>query len=182
MASLPGFGAPAPGFDEPLEMLLACHGRIQDRIATLEKLVPHLARAGCDAAAQEAARSVLRYFDSAGANHHQDEEQDLFPLLRRHAGERGRTDLPAALEDLAAEHRTMDEVYARVRARLRDIAEARSARLEIEQVARFARLYRDHILREEALAFGFAAETLTPRERADLGASMAQRRGAPAAR
>ncbi|MGH8737888.1 MAG: hypothetical protein ACREVC_11060, partial [Burkholderiales bacterium] len=70
----------------------------------------------------------------------------------------------------------------RVRARLRDIAEARSARLEIEQVARFARLYRDHILREEALAFGFAAETLTPRERADLGARMAQRRGAPAAR
>ena len=47
MASLPGFGAPAPGFDEPLEMLHACHGRIQAQLATLEKLVPHLAREGC---------------------------------------------------------------------------------------------------------------------------------------
>ena len=182
MASLPGFGAPAPGFDEPLEMLLACHGRIQDRIATLEKLVPHLARAGCDAAAQEAARSVLRYFDTAGANHHQDEEQDLFPLLRRHAGERGRADVPAALDDLAREHGTMNEVYARIRARLADIVEARSARLDIEQVAHFAWLYRRHMMREEALAFGFAAETLTPQERAELGARMAQRRGAQASR
>jgi len=178
MTSLPGFGAPAPGFDEPLEMLVACHGRIQDQIATLEKMVPHLARAGCDAAAREAARAVLRYFDGAGAQHHQDEEQDLFPLLRRYAGEAGRGEVLDALDELAHEHRSMDEVYARIRARLDDIAEARSPRLDIEQVAHFAWLYRRHIMREEALAFGFAAEVLTPAERAELGARMAQRRGA----
>jgi hemerythrin-like domain-containing protein len=178
MASLPGFGAPAPGFDEPLEMLAACHGRIQDQIATLEKMVPHLARAGCDGPAQEAARAVMRYFDSAGAQHHQDEEQDLFPLLRRHAGERGRGDVLAALDVLAREHKTMDEVYARIRTRLSDVAEARSPRLDIEQVAHFAWIYRRHIMREEALAFGFAAEVLTPAERSALGASMAARRGA----
>jgi len=177
MAGLPGFGAPAPGFDEPLEMLYACHGRIQDQIATLEKLVPHLARAGCDDAAREAARAVLRYFDSAGAQHHQDEEQDLFPLLRRYAGERGRGDVLDALDELAHEHRSMDEVYARIRTRLDDVAEARSPRLDIEQVAHFAWLYRRHIMREEALAFGFAAEALTPAERAELGARMAERRG-----
>ena len=178
MSSLPGFGAPAPGFDQPLEMLYACHGRIEDRIATLEKLVPYLARAGCDAAAQEAARSVLRYFDRAGAQHHEDEEQDLFPLLRRHAGERGRGDVLAALDELAREHRAMDGVYARIRERLLDIVEARSPRLDIEQVAHFAWLYRRHITREEALVFGFAAEALAPAERAELGARMAARRGA----
>ena len=178
MAGLPGFGAPAPGFDEPLEMLVACHGRIQDQIATLEKMVPHLARSGCDDAAQEAARAVMRYFDSAGAQHHQDEEQDLFPLLRRYAGERGRGEVLEALDVLAREHRTMDEVYARIRARLADVAEARSPRLDIEQVAHFAWIYRRHIMREEALAFGFAAEVLTPAERSALGASMAARRGA----
>jgi hemerythrin-like domain-containing protein len=178
MAGLPGFGAPAPGFDEPLEMLAACHGRIQDQIATLEKMVPHLAQAGCDDAARAAARAVMRYFDSAGAQHHQDEEQDLFPLLRRYAGERGRDDVLAALDVLAREHRTMDEVYARIRARLADVAEARSPRLDIEQVAHFAWIYRRHIMREEALVFGFAAEVLTPAERSALGASMAARRGA----
>ena len=178
MAGLPGFGAPAPGFDEPLEMLYACHGRIQDQIATLEKLVPHLARAGCDAPAQEAARAVLRYFDSAGAQHHQDEEQDLFPLLRRYAGERGRADVLAALDELARDHRAMEGVYAIIRARLAEVAEVRSPRLDIEQVAHFAWLYRRHIMREEAIAFGFAAEVLTPAERVDLGARMAARRGA----
>jgi len=180
MALLPGMRAPAPGFDEPLEMLYACHGRIQDQIATLEKLVPHLARAGCDGAAQEAARAVMRYFDSAGAHHHQDEEQDLFPILRRYAGERGRADVLGALDNLALEHRTMDEVWARIRARLAEIAEARSPRLDIEQVAHFAWIYRRHIMREEALAFGFAAEVLAPAERAALGARMAHRRGAKA--
>ena len=180
MALLPGTRAPAPGFDEPLEMLYACHGRIQDQIATLEKLVPHLARAGCDQAAQEAARAVMRYFDSAGAHHHQDEEEDLFPLLRRYAGERGRADVLGALDNLALEHRTMDEVWARIRARLAEIAEARSPRLDIEQVAHFAWIYRRHIMREEALAFGFAAEVLAPAERAALGARMAHRRGAKA--
>jgi hemerythrin-like domain-containing protein len=177
MAVLPGMRAPAPGFDEPLEMLYACHGRIQDQIATLEKLVPHLARTGCDDAAREAARAVMCYFDSAGAHHHQDEEEDLFPLLRRYAGERGRGDVLAALEDLAREHRAMDGVYAIIRARLAEVAEARSPRLDIEQVAHFAWLYRRHIMREEALAFGFAAEALTGEERAALGARMARRRG-----
>jgi len=177
MASPPGFGAPAPGFDEPLEMLNACHGRIRDQLATLEKLVPHLAREGCDAAAQEAARAVMRYFDLAGVQHHQDEEQDLFPLLRRYAAERGRGDVGAALGELEREHRTMDEVYARIRGRLADVAEARSARLDIEQVAHFAWIYRSHIMREEAAAFGFAAEVLTEEDRAGLGARMAQRRG-----
>jgi hemerythrin-like domain-containing protein len=178
VAVLPGMRAPAPGFDEPLEMLVACHGRIQDQVATLEKLVPHLARAGCDDGAREAARAVMRYFDSAGAHHHQDEEEDLFPLLRRHAGERGRDDVLSALDDLAREHRAMDGVYALIRARLAGIAEARCARLDIEQVAHFAWLYRRHIMREEALAFGFAHEVLAPAERAALGARMARRRGA----
>lgn len=178
MADLPGFGAPAPGFDEPLEMLHACHGRIQDQLATLEKLVPHLARAGCDEQARAAARAVMRYFDLAGAQHHQDEEEDLFPLLRRYAKERGRDDVRTTLDELSRDHRTMDEVYGRIRARLVDVAEARSPRLDIEEVAHFAWVYRRHIMREEAAAFGFAAEALTDEERAGLGARMAQRRGA----
>ena len=158
-------------------MLHACHGRIEDQLATLEKLVPYLAREGCDAAAREAARAVMRYFDLAGVQHHQDEEQDLFPLLRRYAAERGRADVQSALEALEREHCTMNEVYGRIRERLTDVAEARAARLDIEQVAHFAWIYRRHIMREEAAAFGFAAEALTHGERADLGARMARRRG-----
>jgi hypothetical protein len=35
-------GAAAPGFDRPLEVLEACHGRIAKQCDTLDKLLAHL--------------------------------------------------------------------------------------------------------------------------------------------
>ena len=35
-------GKAAPGFDQPLDLLEACHGRIEKQCATLEKLMTHL--------------------------------------------------------------------------------------------------------------------------------------------
>src|SRR5215472_17762851 len=75
------FPDPAASFEAPLEMLAACHDRMRDRCATLLRLRPHVAAKGADAAASSAARSVIRYFDSAARDHHADEEQDLFPAL-----------------------------------------------------------------------------------------------------
>ena len=37
--TLPGHSAPAVGFEVPLEMLAACHGRVQAQCATLLRLV-----------------------------------------------------------------------------------------------------------------------------------------------
>ena len=166
-----------PDFDDPLGVLRACHERMLAHCEILRKLPAHIAANGVDDEARSAVNRVVSYFSTSAAHHHQDEEQDLFPLLRRHAEERGRAEVLAALDELAREHRTMDEVYGRIRQRLADVAEARSARLDIEQVAHFAWIYRRHIMREEAAAFGFAAEALTDGERAGLGARMAQRRG-----
>src|SRR3970282_1520807 len=73
---------PAPGFDEPLAMLRACHERIQRQCATLAKLAAHLRRDGLTDDARQAAADIHRYFASAGRQHHADEEQDLFPVLR----------------------------------------------------------------------------------------------------
>ena len=39
---IPGFSAPTVGTEAPLEMLSACHGRIEAQCATLRRLVPHL--------------------------------------------------------------------------------------------------------------------------------------------
>src|SRR5512141_2630254 len=86
------FDAPA-GFDDPLEMLLGCHRRIEKQLETLKRLRAHVEAKGVDAEASTAAQSVLRYFHSAAVNHHADEEQDLFPLLEARiddAGERER--------------------------------------------------------------------------------------------
>src|SRR5262249_60819727 len=76
----------APRFDEPLELLEACHARIETQLAMLERLVTHVAQHGCDLGAREAARFIMRYFDTAGSPPHRGGEEDLFPLLRTKAG------------------------------------------------------------------------------------------------
>lgn len=182
MRAFPGFERAAPGFDEPLEMLAACHGRIEAQLVTLERLVPHLAANGCDAAARDAARAVMRYFDTAGANHHRDEDEDLFPLLRARAAGRGDAELPAILDVLQREHAGLEAAYAALRPRLLDIADARAAALEERQVGRLAQLYRAHVAREAESVLPFAAQVLTGSERATLSARMAARRGASPAR
>jgi len=38
---------------------------VESQLASLERLVPHLTRHGCDSSAQDAAQTLLRYFDDA---------------------------------------------------------------------------------------------------------------------
>jgi hemerythrin-like domain-containing protein len=166
---------PGPSFDEPLEMLAACHERIEAQLGTLERLGPHLEKKGCDPEARSAAQAVLRYFDTSGKLHHQDEDHDLFPLLRARAAVAGRADVAAAIDELETEHETMEGQWTRLRARLVAIA-AGEARLDAEDVARFAWLYRRHMDREATAVLPFAREALDPGQRASLGERMAARR------
>jgi hemerythrin-like domain-containing protein len=168
----------APGFDEPLEMLSACHERIEAQLATLERMVPHLETRGCDAEARSAAQAVLRYFDTSGVLHHQDEDEDLFPLLRARAAEHERPEVAATLDELEREHATMHAQWTRLRERLQAIAGG-EARLDPEEVARFAWLYRRHMDRESAAVLPFAREALDEAQRAALGKRMAARRNIP---
>ena len=46
----PMFPRVAPSFDEPIDMIEACH--IEDQLATLERLAEYLPAKGCDAEAQ----------------------------------------------------------------------------------------------------------------------------------
>jgi hypothetical protein len=39
--------------------------RVESQLASLERLVPHLTRHGCDISAQDAALSLMRYFDDS---------------------------------------------------------------------------------------------------------------------
>nr|MBP8204302.1 hemerythrin domain-containing protein [Giesbergeria sp.] len=79
--ALPGFGAPAVGFDTPFALLHACHERVQRTLALQHKLVGYLHQYACDEQARQAARDVLRYFDIAAPLHHEDEERHVFPPL-----------------------------------------------------------------------------------------------------
>ena len=77
---LPGGGKSAT-FEQPFDMLEACHERVHRMLALLARLKAHMAQHGADTQAQQAARDVMRYFDTAAPNHHRDEELHVFPPL-----------------------------------------------------------------------------------------------------
>jgi hemerythrin-like domain-containing protein len=172
MIDLPDNSA-APTFESPLEMLRACHGRIMAQCSTLYKLLQHLPAHGCDAQARQAAQAILRYFDTAGQYHHQDEEMDLFPLLLATSS----VEAHELVVRLIGEHHEMDAAWLRLRSRLQGIAEGQSATLEESVVATFSTAYERHIALENAQLLPLSARLLSPQQLQDLGAKMAVRRG-----
>jgi hemerythrin-like domain-containing protein len=167
--------APAVGFDQPFEMLAACHERVERSLRLLERLGEHLMSQGADEAARSAARDVQRYFDLAAPQHHEDEERHVLPALRA-AGQ------SVLAQQVLADHARMAEAWARLSVQLQaigrgDAADAITPAAQAEWKA-FAQLYRAHLALEDAEVFPAAAPLLdAPAQRA-MGEEMAQRRGA----
>ena len=166
---------PAPSFDEPIEMLRACHERIAARCATLGKLAAHLPLHGADTQAQQAARNIMHYFDTAGPNHHADEEQDLFPMLTE-ISQRQCSPVGEQITSLSGEHRSLEASWAGLRAVLADIAQGRASLLEPDWVDNFVGTYLSHIALEESQIFPFAEAYLDRQQLARLSAAMVARR------
>ena len=112
---IPGHSPPTAGFEVPLEMLSACHSRIERQCSTLRRLVPHLARHGADAEARAAAANVMRYFDTSALHHHADEEEDLFPALIEAMAGSDPICVRELTAGLAAEHRELEARWQHVR-------------------------------------------------------------------
>jgi hemerythrin-like domain-containing protein len=162
------FSSPAAGFDEPFAMLQACHERVERSLSLLERLTAHVAQHGADAQARDAAMDVLRYFDIAAPQHHEDEERHVLPALRAHG--------QAALADrLAADHVAMTHAWLALRPRLAVIEGGDAAHLN--DAPRFAALYREHIALEDSAAFLPAQSVLGESEQRAMGQEMAVRRG-----
>jgi hemerythrin-like domain-containing protein len=165
--------------DESLDALEACHGRIEQHLQALEKLAKRVAAGVPDGAAGSDARALLRYFETSGAQHHRDEDEDLFPLLRARAAALGRIEVAAGIDELEREHATLEAQWRRLREALGAVAALREdACIDAGDAERFAWLYRRHMDREAQLVLPFAREALGSGERAELGARMAARRGA----
>lgn len=168
----------APGMETPLEMLEACHERLQGQLATLARLAAWLPEHGADAQARQAAANVMRYFDLAAVNHHLDEEEDLFPVLRARVDAARRAALGELIDWILADHQAMFAAWAAMRARLEPISRGEAAQLTETEVAAFAERYRRHIAREEGELLPYARELLTGEDIAALSATMiARRRG-----
>lgn len=167
----------AADFDHPLEMLTACHGRIEAQCETLRRLAAHLPVHGCDAQAQQAASNVMRYFDSAGRHHREDEEQDLFPAMTAAAHGENAERIALLVSHLAHEHDELEKTWLGLRDALENIAHGENAPLDALEVNRFCGMYHAHMAMEEANLFPLAELLLGAGTIAGLGKAMAKRRG-----
>lgn len=168
-------GTAAPGFDRPLEVLEACHSRIARQCDTLDKLLAHLPMYGADTQAQQAARAVLTYFDTAAVHHHDDEERNLFPLLEQ-LDAFGACDL---VETLTLEHDELALLWRRLRIVLQQIESGAATPLEDGLTRRFITLNSSHLEFENTHVLPLARQVLGDAEVDRLGRAMAARRGVP---
>ncbi len=174
------FRTPAAGFDQPLELWLACHDRVRRMCTLLQRLLEHLRESGADEQARVTAVSIRRYFDEAAPRHHEDEEVDLFPRLLQRL--EGRTESEAvgvrnAIALLQSDHREMGRTWSILREALAAIEGGDAGALDEAVVALFVSRYRSHCEVEDTVIAPALRRTLTSDELGEVGRAMAQRRG-----
>jgi hemerythrin-like domain-containing protein len=158
----------AATIDQPIDHLVACHERIEERLKSVERALENLERRPVEA--REALASIFRFLETSGVLHTRDEEESFFPRL---AGRTGQEDA-AYLAALETEHREAETAYAE----LKNIpAEGADLRAYLDTGARFCELYRRHIASENDRLIAVARRALSAPELAEITAEMRARRG-----
>ena len=163
----------APSIDDPIELLQACHDKVRRFAGLTVRLRAHLADRGADDQAQEAAKSILRYFDVAAPLHHEDEDMDLFPALRA----LGQTDLNARIDELQAQHDSLGRLWQALRPWLMAVSAGQTHEIPAE-ADDFAMAYPAHAAREESEIYP-AASQLSAATVQRISEAMVRRRTAP---
>lgn len=177
--SMPGHSAPAAGFEAPFEMLDACHERVERMLKLLARLQQRLLVRGWDESVAQAAHDVMRYFDLAAPQHHEDEERHVFPPLL----DKGDDVLVTMVKKLQADHREMERSWVAVREVLASLTEPPPAgwtRLTPEQaevLGHFTGLYRHHLDDEDGLIYPAARAQMSAEDLLAMSGDMMQRRG-----
>lgn len=162
----------APSFDEPLDMLYACHDKVRRFCGQLDALPAYLAEHGRSQAAINTIDGIVRYFDLAGPAHHQDEEDELFPLILERLPESA-----PKIEQLLGEHGYLHSRWNAIRDDLLAYSRGEIDGITASELQEFARLYREHAAREEQWLFPTASRLISEDELAAAGKRMAARRG-----
>lgn len=174
--SLPGMHSPGAGFDQPFDMLDACHDRVRRSLDLLCRLRDYLHSHGCDDSARQAARDVLRYFDIAAPLHHEDEELHVFPPLLA----QGLKPVAALVRQLQQDHLHMAERWAAARGALQAMADGPlTAFTPVQEAAfdAFVECYADHLRHEDDSIYPVARALLDLDAQQAMGQEMARRRG-----
>ena len=166
-----------PGFDQPIAVLKHCHDKIRKQLTTLQNLLGHLAQHGNTADAQQAAKAVLQYFNKAAHLHHDDEEQDLMPMLQATATGDDAALLATLVPEILADHQRMDQAWLTLRPELDAIAAGTGTQLSADGVRDYVAAYQAHMSKEEGQLAPMAKRLFSAQQMEQLGTAMQRRRG-----
>lgn len=177
-AALPGLHTPGAGFDQPFDMLSACHDRVRRSLNLLQRLVDHVEQHGTDAQARDAAADVLRYFTLAAPAHHEDEERHVVPRLLGSSDTRAQ----AAAQQMLADHHLIRQHWNELEPLLRHASQGQAVPLAAlkRAASAFIGVHDAHLSLEDDYAFPHGrglVEAEGEQEVAAMGREMAARRG-----
>lgn len=159
-------------WDEPIEMLYACHGRVKQFCRQLLLLPDYISQHGINQAVKNDVQQILNYFNQAAPLHHDDEEKDFFPALAQKL-----PDIQTAIDELESQHETLHKNWDELRSKLEALLVGEMENIEPSLIKQFVSGYDLHISIEEPL-FELGREHLAESELACIGKIMAERRKA----
>lgn len=172
-------GARTHDFSDPTGLLSDCHRRIEMFLGSLIA-VARVIDLPLTADTRHALEAALRYFHEAAPKHTQDEEESLFPRLRRIH----RPELESALSTLNAledDHRRSDALHSEVHTLGVQCLE--KGHLSPHDADRFrqavnnlAAIYDQHIRIEDSIIFPAAQKILSSSQKSAIASEMASRR------
>ena len=167
-------------FDHPIELMMDCHRRIEHFMDVLVTVAQRLRGAALDRENRDSLQTALNYFRSAAPRHTEDEEQSLFPRMRR-SSDSGIQTVLMKIAALESEHIKAQTAHARIdilaqrwlnEGRLPEPAADKLLQLVTELRAAYAR----HIRIEDAEVFPAATRLLDEDQVSAIGREMAERR------
>ena len=172
---------PESDFTDPIGMLGDCHRRIVRFLHVLAALATQYQGGPLPEDHSKLLDTSLRYFREGAPKHTADEEESLFPRLRK-LDALGTDAVLARIDALEQDHERAERTHAEVdRLGRMWLSEGRLSAADAAQweklTGELVSLYRDHIGAEDTEVFPFAARVLPAADRQAIGAEMKARRG-----
>jgi len=167
---------PDSGFDDPIGMLQDCHRRIESFLGILCIVVDRAQGRSLTDEERDAVKAALEYFRTGGRRHTADEEESLFPRLRKSDAKSFEE-----FDRLEDDHREANDVHGSVERLYSTWIESGGLGLEEahqlrSQTTRLKQLYSDHIQVEERIVFARAIQVLDSHAIAAIGTEFRFRR------
>ena len=157
-------------WNEPIEMLYACHGKVKRFCRQLTILPDYLEKHGCNQVVKNDVQQILNYFNQSAPLHHNDEEKDFFPLLVKYVPEAQKD-----IDELERQHVTLHDNWAKLSEQLESLLDGERNNVDIVLINNVVSGYDKHIALEEPL-FELGKQHLSEPELRQIGEIMSARR------